>query len=146
MSNARMKRRLGLIVGVRQLREVGSRSKVVTVTLGRPRRASSGDWACPYHVSGLGMRGIRYGRGFDAIQALLLAIEGIRSALESSGRRLSWMGGEPGDTGFTRFVPTFFGLEFSKRLESVIDREVNRFARTLETRHGRVLSKRAKKK
>lgn len=127
-----MKPRLGTIVAVRELREIGSRQKVVTVRLGKPRKVRGGDWACPYQISGLGRAKVHYAYGVDALQALILAIEGIRTALEKTGRRLSWVGGEPGDTGFPRFVPTFFGLDFSKRLNKFLDQEVRRFARRAE--------------
>jgi hypothetical protein len=130
-----MRSRLGIIVGIRRLHQVGLRQKVVIVKLGKPKKEKVGDWACPFTISGLGIHKIEYGHGIDAIQALLMAIEGIRARLEQSGKRFVWAGGESGDTGFTRFVPTFFGLDFSKRLDRLIDREVKRFARTAETRY-----------
>lgn len=73
----------------------------------------------------------------DALQALQLALEAIRTTLERNGKVLSWSGGEPGDTGFTRSVPTFYGLDFARRLERLIDHEVERFARAAETKHHR---------
>jgi hypothetical protein len=119
-----MKRTFGVVVAVRELREVGENGKVVVVKLGEPREAKSGDWACPFRITGLGIRGSQFAYGIDAFQSLLLAIEGIRSALQKSGKRFTWAGGEPGDTGFPRFVPNYFGLEFSTRLEELIEREV----------------------
>jgi len=134
-----MKRRLGPTVGVRKLHEAGSPRKIVVVTLARPRKATNGDWVCPYQIRGLATGRIQYAHGVDAVQALLLAFEGIRTQLSRTKKRLSWEGGEPGDTGFTRFVPTFFGLEFSKRLDQMIAREVDRFARKAKSVKRRTL-------
>lgn len=130
-----MRSQLGIIVGIRLLREAGSNRKAVIVKVGKPRKQRGGNWACPFQISGLGLRKIEYGHGVDSIQALLMAIEGIRTRLEQSGKQLTWDGGDPGDTGFTRFVPTFFGVDFCKRIDRLIDREVQRFARTAETRY-----------
>ncbi len=132
-----MRSQLGTIVGIRRLREVGPHRQAIIVKVGKPRKEKGGDWACPFQISGLGPRKIENGHGIDAIQALLMAIEGIRTRLEQSGKQLTWDGGNPGDTGFTRFVPTFFGLDFSKRLDRLIDREVQRFTRIAEARYRR---------
>ncbi len=122
-----MKRELGIIIGTRQLFEVGKQKRVVTVTIGRPQKVK-GDWACPFQISGVGMKKVQHAHGVDSMQALIMAIEGIRSSLEKSGKKLCWTGGELGETGFTRFVPTFFGLGFSRRLDRLIDQEVKRFS------------------
>jgi hypothetical protein len=65
--------------------------------------------------------------GVDALQALLLAIEGIHLALSRSGQRLNWIT-EPGDTGIPRFTPTSFGLVFRQRVERMLDDEIERHA------------------
>jgi len=98
---------------------------------------SGKDWECPFRIGGLGTRGIQYGYGVDAIQALTSALEGIRVTLERSGKRLSWIGGNPGDPGFERPVPSALGLKFSQRLNRMIDREVAQFVRVQERRHAR---------
>lgn len=143
MGRVDSKRGLGVVVAARELRQVGSRRRVVTVRLGAPRRAARGEyWECPYQLVGLGRRKTQHAQGEDGIQALLLAIESVRTALKKSGKQFSWVGGEPGDTGFTAIVPTFFGPRFSKRLELMIEREVDQFARTMERRHRRRTAKR----
>ena len=133
-----MNRKLGVVIAVRQLHGEGRRPKVVTVKLGKPRRSKEIDWECPFSITGLRIRGIQYGRGVDAIQALYMALEGVRVLLERSGARLTWIGGQPGDAGFYRFVPKFFGPKFSKRLDRVIDREVEAFCRRAEGKHRRL--------
>lgn len=128
--------RLGVLIGTRALVDIESKRKPVIVRLGRPRRVPGGDWACAYHISRLGSRKIQYAYGIDAIQALLMAIEGIRVALERSGRQFSWAGGEPG-TGFTRLVPIAFGLGFARHLEQLIDQEIAQLAQTAEAKSRR---------
>src|SRR2546430_10067153 len=129
-----MGRPFGPVIAERQLSRAGSRQ--VTVSLGKPRRSGK-DWECPFRIGGVGSRGVQYGYGVDAIQALTSALEGIRVTLERSGNRLPWIGGNPGDPGFERPVPNALGLEFSRRLNRMIDREVARFVRVQERRHAK---------
>ena len=68
------------------------------------------------------------GRENDAIQALQLAMEHIRAKLAARGEVPRWDSGEQGDTGFYRTVPIFFGMDLARKLETHIDREVERFA------------------
>lgn len=139
-----MGRPFGPIIAVRQLSDAGSRK--VTVSLGKPRRMKRGeDWECPFQIKGLGGSAAKYGYGVDAIQALTTALEGIRVTLERSGKRLSWIGGNPGDPGFERPVPSALGVDFSRRLNRIIDREVARFVRVQERRrHARRAAKSAR--
>src|SRR2546425_2145438 len=131
-----MRRSFGAIIGVRRLSRAGSR-KALTVTLGKPRRMRDGeDWECPFRIEGLGSRsrGIQYGYGVDAIQALTTALEGIRVTLEERGKPLSWIGGGPGDAGFERPVPSSLGPEFAQRLNRMLDHEFAQFVRIQERR------------
>lgn len=105
------------------------------MTLGKPRRLKGGDWECPFHIVGLRTKTVESGYGVDAVQALTMALEGIRVTLERSGQRLSWIGGEPGDTGFGRLIPTSLGPAFSKRVNRIVDREIVRFVGLLKRRH-----------
>ena len=126
---------VGSIIGTRELSREGSRGKPVTVTLGKPRKRADGDWECAFRIAGLRVRAVQYGYGVDAIQALTTALEGIRVTLERSGQRLAWIGGEAGDAGFERLVPTSFGPAFTSRLNRLIDREINRVVQRLERQH-----------
>jgi hypothetical protein len=137
-----MRQSLGPVVATTELQESQSRRKVV-VSLGRPRKLEDGHWVCSYRIRGLRTGRVRDANGYDAIQALIHAIESIRLALARSGRELTCVGCELGDTGFPRFVPTFFGSRFTKRLNGLIDRELDRFGRALEQRHRRRKSARS---
>jgi len=94
-----------------------------------PRPSPKGDWECPYQIVGLGKSRFRVAYGLDGIQALLMAIEALRVTIEESGKRVTWNGGEDGDNGLPRVVPTFFGLSFAQRISRLIDQEVERFSR-----------------
>lgn len=131
-----MNRSFGPVIAMRQLSAAGARK--VTVSLGKPRRMKSGeDWECPFRIGGLGGRAVQYGYGVDAIQALTTALEGIRVTLERSGKRLSWIGGNASDSGFERSVPSALGVDFSRRLNRIVDREVAQFVRVQERRHAK---------
>lgn len=123
-----------MIIGARDLREVES-SNLIRVKVGKPRKARAGDWVCPFYITGLGGPAKYSAYGIDAIQALQMAFEGIRTELHKSGKQMTWVGGEPGDTGFARLLPTAFGPEFSQRLEQLLDQEIAQFAQTAETTH-----------
>jgi hypothetical protein len=100
----------------------------VEVTIGKPARTADGDdWACPYFVSGLGMRRVAFARGVDSVQALMLAIEATRIFLEQHMKRVSWPFGDEGDLGFPRVVPYVLGVAFSRKINDMIDRQVDLF-------------------
>ena len=134
ISETSMKGRIGNGIATTILREEATRRRI-TVSLGKPRKVGDGDWACQYRIRRLGRSETSEAHGFDAVQALVLALESVRIALDRSGRRFSCLGGEPGDTGFPRYVPSAFGPKFAKRLGRLIDREVKRFALSAEKQH-----------
>lgn len=102
--------------------------QTVSVMLGKPRAVSEGEFVCPFQITGTGAADVQYAHGIDCLQALLMAIEGIRTSLEKSGLKFTWAGGEAGEHGIPRFVPAFFGAEFSRRIEKMIDHELHQFA------------------
>jgi hypothetical protein len=116
----------------RQLSVVGEPDKIVRVTIGRPHPDPRGDWICPVHVQGLGDAQQQAGFGVDAVQALLNAFEAVRYMLDESGLALTWVGGESGDPGFPKLVPSLFGLAFARKLEAQIAHEVEGFAAAAE--------------
>jgi hypothetical protein len=79
---------------------------------------------------------VQYGYGVDAIQALCSALEEIRVTLDKSKEKLSWVTGEPGDTGFERTVPSSWGLALTQRINIMIDREITRFVKALKGKQG----------
>jgi hypothetical protein len=99
----------------------------VVVSLARPEKSSAGDWACAFQIEGV-VQEVQYAHGLDAFQALIMAITGINSLLANRNRQLTWEGGEPGDSGFPRFVPQAFGFVWAERINRMIDEEIRKFA------------------
>jgi hypothetical protein len=103
-------------------------SKTVKVSIGKPEKANENEFACPFRITGLGNSDVQYGRGIDCFQALIMALEGIRASLERAGNSLTWAGGQQGEHGFPRFVPSFYGVDFSRHIDELIETEIRRFA------------------
>lgn len=101
------------VIATRELRTV-STGAPVTVSIGAPQPGTNDDWWCPYLITGLTKRVSDSGVGVDAMQALILAIEGIRRAIESDSEKFSWEG-EDGDHGFPRMVTAALGRSFASR-------------------------------
>jgi hypothetical protein len=123
---------LGPIIAERILTVVGSKARV-RVRLGKPRKdRTSGDYNCPFIIDGLGESTVQQASGIDAIQALQLAMQAIRKALHPYAKQLRWVGSPPGGLGFPMMIPEVFGVKFSQRLEGLVQRETDRFGRSLE--------------
>ncbi len=114
---------LGRVIARRVLSEQGTEEKVI-VMLGAPRRVENYHWLCPYLIKGIVDSGVEYIPGEDSLQALLLAVEGMRQSFERSGRDLVWCGEGPQ---IPRQVPTHQGKQFEQRVALAIERESKRF-------------------
>jgi hypothetical protein len=71
----------------------------VTIRIRRPAKSGE-DYDCEYEIRGLEEFDLEPARGADALQALLLAIQGLRDRLRPYRGRLSWLGSE--DDGLPR--------------------------------------------
>lgn len=114
-------------LGERVLEEPATGQKIL-VALDAPQLAEGGVWECSYEIRvGDAAPNVRKAYGEDALQALSLALEAIRIDLRDSGRQLSWLGNQPGLTGFHR-VTYALGLQLVEKLESMIDAETEKYA------------------
>jgi hypothetical protein len=122
------KRKVGRIIARRELIEIGSNSAVV-VSIGTPRRHPKGQWECWFSVERLGKRDVHRVGGADALQALLIAVEGARVALDKTGRRFSWLEYDPdkAGSGIPRYVPTMYGPLVEAHINIAIERESKRY-------------------
>jgi hypothetical protein len=131
--NAAMSRALGTVIAERTLTLVAHADALVRIRMGKPRKErATGDYFCPFSIEGIGERKLREARGIDSMQALQNALQAIRLELAPHLGSLSWEGGQDGGLGFPKAVPDLFGPKFTQRLEGIVDREVDRFARSLE--------------
>lgn len=122
----------GAHVAVRQLRLIPS-GKPVVIAVDAPCRRAKDDWECAYHITGLGRTRGGRGRGSDGLQALQSALLDARQALEPFAARLTWLG-EPGELGLPAPVPDYFGGAFRRRVEALVEREVEAEGRRLKAR------------
>jgi uncharacterized protein DUF6968 len=106
---------------------------LVRIRIGKPRKdRATGDYFCPFSIEGLGAQKAREAWGIDSMQALQNALQAIRLELAPHANTLSWVGGQDGWLGFPKVIPDLFGPKFTRRLEALVDRETDRFARALE--------------
>jgi len=127
-----------MTIAMRTLIDSQDPDTAVTVSIDNPIQVGD-DWACTFRIDGMGIE--EQAHGVDSLQALLLAVEGARRALQQSGRTLTWtIGGQPagetGDTGLPRQVPTIVDLAERDRIDHMIDDAVNQWlAERARTRH-----------
>jgi hypothetical protein len=122
----------GVHLVVREFRLIPG-GKPVAIGLDAPYRRTRGEWECTYHIIGLGRTRAGRGRGSDGLQALQSALLDARRALEPFAARLTWLG-EPGELGLPLPVPDYFGGEFRRRVEALVEREVEAEGRRLKAR------------
>lgn len=94
-------------IATRRLLVIGEPSKMVTVSMAQPRPDPdpSGDWICSIRIEGLHPTPTQDEvHGVDAFQAMLLALDRIRSLIEASKLALSMDGKAPANTGFPRMT------------------------------------------
>jgi hypothetical protein len=119
---------------------VADTADVVTVEIGPPRqvgvtRWGHPDWECLYQIrSPKGVIERRAG-GIDSMQALIVALTGIRVDLKGLGLPLTWLGLP--ETGIPRMIIVAWPPGFSEELEQMVDRELAVQARKDQEAEGR---------
>lgn len=118
-----MATRIANPIAVRRFFVVDQPDREVVLSLGKPR-PYRGDWACSVLIEGVPGERRRRIRGADALQALQLALEHARRALDAAGLPLTqFEHGEPGDLGLPSSAPTGYGVAFQHRCEQMMERE-----------------------
>ncbi|MGQ0676112.1 MAG: DUF6968 family protein [Rhodospirillales bacterium] len=131
--SARSRKRSGLdsAIASRTLQRSDGSRRTSLVRIGKPFAHRKSDWACAYHIGGVGMRRPRLAYGVDGFQALFMALASIRKALDRSKIEFQWVTQEPGDAGFPRCIDQPFGVALTRRLERMTDREIDRYSAAL---------------
>jgi Domain of unknown function (DUF6968) len=123
--------KLGQVIARRVLTEyTGDSIREVAISIGAPRPHPKGDWECPFAIESYGQSEVESARGVDALQAFLMATEGVRTRLDQTGYRYEWLGLGPDlgwGAGIPRQVPMGYGKRFEKRLNQVIESETARY-------------------
>jgi hypothetical protein len=116
--------------------------KRVVLTIGVPQPVPGSDWGCAVQITGLKpiWRRPKYVFGIDGLQALHLAMKYADATLESAKPELEWFG-QKGDLGMPKFLP-YVPKPQQARLESLVEREADKFWRDVERAHK---AKRSKK-
>lgn len=99
----------------------------MTVRLAKPYEAAASEWVSHVEVRRGRIRTALDVRGSDAFQSLILALKAIRYEIDKLQQPITWEGGEPGDAGFPLYVTDLFGLELTRRLETMVAAETERF-------------------
>jgi hypothetical protein len=115
-----------------EARRASSKRKVVA-RLGIPRPCDEEDlWACSFQLQGGKYNRIRSVYGVDGLQALLIAAQGLRRALDRM--KLDGSNLEPHENVFPRLIPTTYGLDVHYRLCKIVDDEIGKQERVLTKR------------
>ena len=113
-------------IAERTLRE-GTGRKRVTVRLAKPYEAVASEWVSHVEMQRGRTRTTLDVRGADAFQPLILALQAIRYELDKLEQPITWEGGEPGEAGFPLYITDLFGQELTRRLETIVAAETERF-------------------
>ena len=122
-----------------QIRRVAARrvyrastGRPVVVTLGVPQPVPGSDWGCPLQITGLNTtwRRPKYVFGIDGLQALHLALQCAGAVLESSKRKLEWLG-QTEDLGIPKFLP-WLPKPGQDRILAIVERELAKWVRRAE--------------
>jgi hypothetical protein len=108
-------------------------AKELIARLGFPRRSekANNDWACDFQILGCQDGRIRVAYGIDGMQAFVIAASVIRSDLDRMKSLIS--SDEAYELVFPRFVPTSYGLELHRHLCELLDTEIGKKNRDIES-------------
>ena len=122
-------------IATRNLHLLNPKGQVAILQIGKPNKVSELEWECSFYISNIGMEDIQFGHGSDSVQALIQAIEGARVFLEKSGVVVTWEGGEEGEAGIPKYIPSIYGKKFTNQLNKLVDNQIEDFARALEKQY-----------
>ncbi len=122
-----MVRRIANPIAVRRYTVAGEPGREVVLTIGKPRLdpRSGGDWMCSVLIEGIPKERRLRAHGVDAVQALQDAMACARHELDASGLAVVARQRARG-YGPSAIHPGVLGIEFERKLERYMNREVKR--------------------
>jgi hypothetical protein len=98
-------------------------TRKIVARLGFPRFSQSEDvWVCAFQIDRLEDSRIQLVQGEDGLQAVVIAIKGLRKLLdELNPTRFRT---EPYQFVFPRFIPVIYGLDFHLELCRILDEQI----------------------
>lgn len=106
--------------------------KKIVANVFEPKQTKAGTWSCRIVIRGLRKAIQTDVLGEDSLQALQIAIQGIRFHLEQSGRPITWLD-EPGDYGVYREL-SGYDVATTRKLEAFVRRESSRLVKRKRAR------------
>lgn len=113
-------------IATRTFKDTKTERKIVANVF-EPKETRDGTWSCRIVIRGLRKAVQTDVLGEDSLQALQIAIQGIRFHLEQSDRPITWLD-EAGDFGIYREL-SGFDVATTRKLESLIRREAARLTK-----------------
>lgn len=99
----------------------GAEQREAEARLGFPR-ADEAQWVCSFQLRGLDDDRVHAARGADGLQALVIASDAIRKALDQLDNIKSDFA--PYEIVFPRYLPFCCGLDFHRKLCGIVDAEI----------------------
>ena len=121
-----MPKRLGAPIASRELIREGS-DKPVRALVWKPFKVRDEEWACQYQIKGFGDEVVRFAHGADAMQALQLSFDGLRTDLNPKQNGIYFIGPGIAEAGFPRSIDFSFGADAYEYLCDVHDKELMPF-------------------
>lgn len=108
---------------------LNGRGQVRAILFTPERDPGSDDFRCRFNLSGLprGSQKTEECWGIDTLQALYMAIQGVRATLEPFRQQLRWNGSYW--LGLSQFITDGFGPGIDRHFERLVDMELERLAR-----------------
>lgn len=101
----------------------------ITASVYKPRRLTEPprDWIAEFRIDGLPEAIEGRGSGVDSMQALFMAMQGVRFHMERLTVPFTWLERRVGESGIPQNIPHVYGRKFTDHILEIIDRELETF-------------------
>jgi hypothetical protein len=95
----------------------------VLISLGLPYSVGPDEWVCRFEILGHTPAEVMEAHGYDAFQALLLAIAALQRAVRADPRQLTWLAEVPCDSGIPRWPSLALEPHARLQIEALVEKE-----------------------